>query len=667
MDGHPTGLIDFTPAELLAVELLHRELKVRTHLNTWQWAGAGNVRLDSRFTVRPGPYDVGYTPYLRRPHEWFSDPYVREITGCKSRQVGGTTYLANCMMYAVGEDPGPCLYVTSTQENAHSFSEREWIPRVDLSPCLSALKPDDDDLFKKREQHFKSCTVKLVGSNSPANLMSRAIRYLFEDEVDTWPEDNDNEAPSLDIVEACTLSYAHTRKILRVSTPTLPTGAIWQCFFRGSQHKYHVPCPHCSEKFELKFEQLNFHRDECRNEDGIWDLDLLKRRVTLECPSCREQIQQREQTKMVEEGDWIQTNPNAPREHISWHISALYSPTVSWGEIARIFLQKKNTPGGLHDFYNHYLGLPFVRRTTSVTAGDIDKVQKTSKEYAIYRPNDKNWRCPDEHELILMAVDVQQSGFWWAQRGVNLDESSYLLDYGPASHWDDLLQLFDRSYTLPSGKKISVYRALIDMGFMAKRIAGVYDFCIRSGGKFFPVQGRVASHGMWVPIRETIFDHRGVFINGVQMRDDLFKEELYIRRIKERAGAGWYLPSIGLGSDYKRQLTDEQLQEKRTARGTGVMEWTDTGNNHLGDVEKYLLGGIDLVAPILRELREGPVKSDCKDPDPNGPTTPEAGRAIDRLRAIEEGREYGGLSEGEIAAIARTPQQSVRFRPVPQD
>jgi phage terminase large subunit GpA-like protein len=72
---------------------------------------------------------------MRGPHEWFSDPRIREITGCKSRQVGGTTLLANCMMYAVGEDPGPCLYVTSTGDNAQSFSEREWVPRIDLSEC----------------------------------------------------------------------------------------------------------------------------------------------------------------------------------------------------------------------------------------------------------------------------------------------------------------------------------------------------------------------------------------------------------------------------------------------------------------------------------------------------------------------------------------------------
>jgi phage terminase large subunit GpA-like protein len=95
--------------------------------------------------------------------------------------------------------------------------------------------------------------------------------------------------------------------------------------------------------------------------EWVWDLDLVTKTTTLNCPNCDEEIQQRQQHEMVDLGEWVQTNPNAPKDHISWHISALYSPTISWGQIAKIFLQKKDTPGGLHDFYNHYLGLPFQR------------------------------------------------------------------------------------------------------------------------------------------------------------------------------------------------------------------------------------------------------------------------------------------------------------------
>jgi phage terminase large subunit GpA-like protein len=594
-------------AEELMASVLAHTMKAKTRLNTHEWAGK-NVRLDARFTARPGMYDVNFTPYMRVPYEWFSDPHVEEFTFAKSRQVGGTTFLANCMMFAVAEDPGPCLYVTSTGDNAQSFSEREWIPRVDLCEALVKLKPDNEDDFKKKEQHFKTCTVKFVGSNSPSNLMSRAIRYLFEDEIDTWPQDNGADAPSNEIAEATTLSYAHTKKILRVSTPTVPGGTVWACYLRGSQHKYHVPCPHCGHRFELLFEHLNFHRDQCRDKDGVWDFDQVEQATTLRCPNleCRKDIEQYHQPSMVAAGVWVQTNLKAPRKHISAHISALYSPTMTWGQVAAMFLQKKDTVGGLHDFYNHYLGLPFEHAATTITLSDIDKIIALSPPY--HRLRKSGDMLPADIRMILMFVDVQQTHFWWGQRGFCLDKSSYLLDYGQASAWEDLLILHDRRYMNPHTKElVGLYNALIDSGFIAKRVAGVYDFCIQSGGRFFPCQGRSSVHGLFQPIRETQFEHRGILIDAVQHRDDLYKEELYIRTIKEHAGAPWYLPQ-DTDAVYKRQLTDERLTEDGWVPSPQKL-------NHLGDVEKGLKVGESLIIPFLEAMSAGSFDSSMPAPE----------------------------------------------------
>jgi phage terminase large subunit GpA-like protein len=593
-------------AEFLMKKVRQRAFKPRTRLNTWQWAGK-HVYLDERFTARPGLFDVNFTPYMKGPHEWFSDPHVEEISFAKSRQVAGTTFLGNCLSYAIGEDPGPALYVTATLDKARSYSEREWKPRVELSPILKELKPDNKDDFKKIAQHFKSCSIEFTGSNSPANLMSRPVRYLFEDEIDTWPKDNGEEAPSINIAEASTISYAHSRKILRVSTPTVPTGAIWTFFQKGTQHKYHVPCPHCGQKFELLFEQLNFHRELNRSETGVWDLDGVRDTASLTCPNavCKADISMRDQPYMVLKGEWVQTNPNAPKRHISCHISALYSPTITWGQIAVLFLQQCDTPGGLHDFYNHYLGLPFTRASTSVTITDVERVRDASPEYRLFDiKNAHSWRLPAHTEFAVMAVDVQQDGFWWGHRGLCLDETSYLLDYGRASTWDDLDELIARVYKQPDGTPLKIYKGLIDCGYIAKRMGGVYDFCIRSGGRFLPCQGRSITHGLYQPIRETQFDHKGYLLDAVQLRDDLYKEQLYIRRIKERAGAGWYLPR-NIDMTYCKQLTDEKLEPKKTERGTEIMDWKDHGNNHLGDVEKYLLAAIDLLVPYVRAKRDG--------------------------------------------------------------
>lgn len=139
--------------------------------NALEWA-QDNVTLDKRFSPRPGRYDADYTPYLRQLHLWFSDPKIRQLTFVKSAQVGGTTWLANCLMWAISEDPGPILYVTSTNENAKSWSERELHPRLRSCHALKPLLPDNDDDFRKTEMHFATCTLKLVGACSEGNLAS---------------------------------------------------------------------------------------------------------------------------------------------------------------------------------------------------------------------------------------------------------------------------------------------------------------------------------------------------------------------------------------------------------------------------------------------------------------------------------------------------------------
>jgi phage terminase large subunit GpA-like protein len=126
-----------------------------------------NVILDKRFSPRPGRYDCTYTPYLRKLHDWFGDPRVRQLTLAKSAKIGGTTWLANCLMWSICEDPGPILYVTSTGDNAKSWSERELHPRLKACEAIRPLLPVDADDFRKSEMHFTTCplVITIVGTS----------------------------------------------------------------------------------------------------------------------------------------------------------------------------------------------------------------------------------------------------------------------------------------------------------------------------------------------------------------------------------------------------------------------------------------------------------------------------------------------------------------------
>ena len=511
-----------------------------------------NIILDKRFSPRPGRYDGSYTPYLRQLHEWFGDPRVRQLTLVKAAQLGGTTWLANCIMWAIAEDPGPILYVTSTGDNAKSWSERELIPRLKSCSAIRPLLPVDGDDFRKSEMHFSTCTLRLTGSNSEGNLASRPVRYLFADEVDKWPDQSTSEAPALELAMARTNFYRKISKACLASTPTVETGAIWTQFLLGSQHYYEIPCPDCGAHQALRFEQIKWpehHRDLA---DG-WDLDGVARDATYECEVCSSHWPQSLQSSLIRRGEWKATNPRAVSDHISAHLSSLYSPQITWGDLARLFLQKKTTPGGMHDFYNNFLGLPFENRAATV------------KEEAVLLLRDNSYRVgtlPIDPVILTICADPGQDETHWTVEARIPSGESWVIDYGTVLAIEDLISpafLEQRKYTF-GDRTFSPRFGLIDSGWSTERI---YNMCARSAGLWMPAKGSTASFGTWtqsaIPAYPTL--------RLVTYIDYTAKLELYIERINKQMPPPLHFPGDSAQA-FVHGHTGQQLLYNKTSRLT---------------------------------------------------------------------------------------------------
>ena len=528
-----------------------------------------NVVLDGRYTPRPGRFSCDFTPYLRGLHDWFGDPKVRQMTFVKSAQVGGTTLLGNLIMYTVAEAGAPILYVTSTSENAKSWSERELIPRLKSCPAIRDLMPDNEDDFRKMEMHFKSCTVRLVGSNSDGNLASRPIKILLADEIEKWPVENEKEAPALELAMARTNFFRSSRKVILTSTPTIEAGAIWQNFLRGSQHRFHVPCPECQHRQPLRFENVLWS-EELRDEEGTWDLDAVADSAVYQCEECGALWPQEKQRELVSRGEWIAGNTSAPRDHISCHVSAMYSPQMTWGEIAKMFLQKKETPGGLHDFQNNILGEPWQERAATI------------RNESILDLRDKNYRlreCPIEPALVTLCADVGEKETHWTVEARNETGESWVLEYGTVLAPEDLIVpsfLEARRYPTPSGRIVHPTAGLIDSGFNTER---VYSVCINSDRLLWPYKGSDAAFGLW-----SASEVKGtglVLYTGV---DYTLKTALYLDRIGKRLPPLLHLPA-DTGRDFIQGLSGQQLMESKTNKSLGRF-WKPVRNDHFGDCVK---------------------------------------------------------------------------------
>ena len=548
------------------------EPKERPDPLTW---AEREIVLDPRFSPRPGRFSCDFTPYLRQLHLWFGDRKVRQITFVKSAQVGGTTLLANLIQYAIAEDPGPILYVTSTADNAKSWSERELMPRIRSCAALRGFLPDDPDLLKKTEMAFTSCTLALRGSNSVNQLASRAIRYLFADETDKWPDASATEAPSLELAMARTNFYRTICKRVLASTPTVETGAIWSQFLAGSQHRYHVACRSCGAEQHLEFEQVRWS-DELRGPGGSWDLDGVADSACYQCRECGDLWPQEMQREMVAQGRWIAGNPSAPRDHISCHISALYSPQMTWGEIAKLFLQKQSTPGGLHDFRNTYEGLPFENRAASVRE---DAILDLRSGYRL-REIPAEVTSGGSTALLTLCADPGEKQTHWSVEARNDQGESWVVDYGTVLSVEDLITpefLAARRYQLPGSEElIAPVAGLIDSGFLTER---VYSVCAKSGGLYYPSKGSESTFGNYA-----VTSIKGLNLLLYTYGDTIYKTYLYLERIKKKLPPRLHLPE-DVGRDFIDGHTGQQMLENKNSR-ISPFYWKKVANDHFGDCTK---------------------------------------------------------------------------------
>jgi hypothetical protein len=93
-------------------------------------------------------------------------------------------------------------------------------------------------------------------------------------------------------------------------------------------------------------------------------------------------------------------------------------------------------------------------------------------------------------------------------------------------------------------------------------------------------------------VLKQVVEHLGRTLPLVQYSDDIFKQLLYIAKIKERAGSDWWL-ARNTGRDYITQLTGERMVERKLRFGQRELVWEKVGPNHLGDCEKLVLVALE--------------------------------------------------------------------------
>lgn len=562
-----------------------RQLQPPENLTVSEWAEKYRM-LDSKTSAMPGPWRNEKTPYLREIMDEFINYDTEEIIFCKPSQVGGTEAMQNMLGYVIQQDPSPTLIVYPTDTLAESISKNRLEPMIRASKPLRKLYNENES--SKLELQFDGMYLSLNGANSPSALASKAIKYLFLDEVDKYPGASKKEADPIRLARERTKTFTNQRKIYMTSTPTLQTGHIWQALQGADIEKhYFVPCPHCGEYIELKFSNLRFPNGD--------DLDNSERAdmAVYVCQECGCKITDQDRDNMIRYGEWreVRRNTKASKKVAFW-INTLYSPFVRFSEIVKEFLDSKDNPDLLQNFVNSWLAEPWE-----------DTKLKTDADMVMERQTDlPQLVVPSWARYLTAGVDVQETCLYWTIRAWGPYITSQNIAHGQALSFQDIESTMNTPYLTESGEQVIVSLCLIDSGYDAD---STYDFCATNSEWAMPVKGAsnpMMSHFKTSKINKV--DSKAYGMNLVLVDGDKYKDMIASRMRKDNGKGAWMVYE-GCDREYAEQVTSEhKVNEKSGSRV--VQRWRPKHShidNHYLDCEVYSLAAADILGVRMLHLQ----------------------------------------------------------------
>lgn len=601
-----------------------------------EWCEA-NLRVPEKTAARPGPIQLdGPRAYWREIVDAVDDPDVREIVIPAVPQLGKTT-ISRCIVLSQGDvDRAPMLfagpdklYAQQERDNFYAMAEASRALRDRIPP---PHRRND------RAIDLDRCLVHLGWSGSKQTLSGRSSKKVICSEVDRWSSPPDFAAQRVK-------AFPASSTILYEGSVVGSRSWMWSLYEQSDRRTFHVPCPHCGHHQELRF--FPHRRGEHAGCGGIAGLkrddgqyvtpEEARKRAYYVCEKgCR--ITDDDKPGMIAKGRWVPEGQHLkdsklvgraknPGRRRGYHLSALYSPTQTFGDLAETFLIKRNEPLGVERFWNDVLGKPYRPR------GKTPRWQELGQRLA---GSHARGEVPSWVYFLVGAADVQEDCVYWQVWGFGDRCTSALVDFGvlqrPAGEQGrelngDLDQLdtavLERRWPVagvnPMGyQRLAVARFGADSGY---RLHAVLAFVrahpgervLAIAGDPKPVPG--------VPYRPQILERNTrtgeVYPEGSKrwvIDTGGYKTDVMDRWYADlRAPGVCWLPRDILttegGEDFLRQSTNEKRVEKRSPGGRVRHLWelisSETGNHH-GDVWIYARALADMVVGGQWDCREWP-------------------------------------------------------------
>lgn len=580
------------PFDSPAPAIMERVFAPPCPLNTWQFAQRNITLSEKGSPVNPGPYDPDIAPHTKFFQEQLDDPAITQITIKKSSQSGFTQGVLNKMVRCVSVEPMNILYVIDSLQEVKRIARDRLKPMLESCPLsASVIAEDDDNELQTLTYYLRDMSIYFAGGGSIGAVANKPIALGIVDEADKIPRMTGKHSHIVEEVKS-RFKTIESFKLVVLSAPNEEIDITTTEFKKGSQHKFHVPCPHCGHFQLMVPERVIFAH--CKNPDGEYDKARVLRESYYQCEragtaECADgKIRDFHKLGMSLRGEWRPTNLNAEPAHVSLECSDLYSlfPGAKFGLIAQDIIDSQKSPATKKAIWSGRFGQEWKTQRTKLTNEDVHALRGKYKRGTLPKEVGPQF-------IIPIASDVQGDVKKWVRGAFNRAGELFIVDYGASLAYDDLLIEADVPVRHPvTDAEYLSAEGMIDEGFETKNVR---SFCVRSKHRFFPAKGSWTKNTRGALVSASITPHDGEELNVYHFADAEFKRALYIDRIRDLAKikAGTLkVPRLWLPWDceaeFIAELCGEQLVPVETAWGFTKHEWEKVSTNDYGDAVKLL-------------------------------------------------------------------------------
>lgn len=545
-------------------------------------------QLSAEESSEPGPYRFDRTPYWRFVCDLIERPGIEEIVCLKGAQIGWSEACRNILGYWIDLKPDQCLVLMPDQMSAQAFRNERMEPLMRHTPAIARyVSPRIWDTKKTSIRFENQMRVFFVWAGSKTGTKSRPIRYLICEEPDEYPAFSSAGGDPLSKAEKRLTTYRDKglSRILLGGTPSNRLGNTWKRWEMCAA-RFHLwcPCPHCNGYQLLQWRNVRFEPSE-PGEDRAKHAERikLKEQAWYECEHCHQPIRDWHKPGMLQRGVWAAEDqavradghvvgPEPKAKRVGVKISGLYSPWVTFPQLASEWVESQGDPQALADFINQRLAEPFEEER-SKTAPDFIKEKAQGAPGPLKVPA---WARVLIATADTQGTDEQNGHFWYVIRAWGYDYRSQLIDFGVVHSKDELVErCLQRRIPLEPDGAVSPNVLVVDSG--GPRWSEVYQLATKDN-RIHPAKG--ASYGRTWMVTERPQKRHGVVLWEIDTEQS---KDLLHRLIHSPDKTQW-LPHNEVNEDYCSQMCAEAKifdpKEKRE-------RWAEIqkNNNHLWDCE----------------------------------------------------------------------------------